>query len=106
MKVFLDDLRIAPDGWVHVYWPDEAIALLKTGDVEEISLDHDLGDDARGTGYDVIIWIEEAVALRGFQAPRIFVHSANISARKKWNKRLKKSLAYPTKGGSNERVIF
>jgi hypothetical protein len=29
--------------------------------VQELSLDHDLGDDARGTGYDVILWIEEAV---------------------------------------------
>lgn len=90
MKVFLDDLRVAPDGWVHVYWPDEAIALLETGDVEEISLDHDLGNDARGTGYDVVIWIEEAVALRGFQAPRISVHSANISARRKMEQAIEK----------------
>ena len=26
-------------------WPDEVIALLQTGEVEELSLDHDLGDD-------------------------------------------------------------
>lgn len=83
MKVYLDDERKAPDGWVRVYWPDEAIALLSSGNVTEISLDHDLGDDARGTGYDVILWIEEAVALRGFSPPRIFVHSANSSARDK-----------------------
>lgn len=50
MKVFLDDERRTPEGWVRVYWPDEAIALLQTGQVTEISLDHDLGDDARGTG--------------------------------------------------------
>lgn len=80
MKVFLDDERTAPDGWVHVYWPAEAIALLQSGKVEKLSLDHDLGDDARGTGYDVILWIEEAVALRGFVPPNILVHSANPSA--------------------------
>ena len=34
-------------------WPDEAIELLKTGKVSELSLDHDLGDDIRGTRYDV-----------------------------------------------------
>jgi len=68
---------------VRVYWPDEAIALLESGAVEELSLDHDLGDDERGTGYDVVLWIEEAVALRGFKPPRIFVHSANSSARDK-----------------------
>jgi hypothetical protein len=80
MKVFLDDERPTPDGWHRVFWPDEAIRLLQTGAVEEISLDHDLGDDTRGTGYDVILWIEEAVALRAFRPPRIIVHSANSSA--------------------------
>lgn len=83
MRVFLDDERTTPEGWVRVYWPDEAIALLESGAVEELSLDHDLGDDERGTGYDVVLWIEEAVALRGFKPPRIFVHSANSSARDK-----------------------
>ncbi|MHA7681577.1 cyclic-phosphate processing receiver domain-containing protein [Cupriavidus sp. PET2-C1] len=80
MKVFLDDERPTPDGWRRVYWPDEAVQLLESGAVEEISLDHDLGNDARGNGYDVILWIEEAVALRGFKPPRIIVHSANSSA--------------------------
>jgi len=83
MRVFLDDERSTPEGWVRVYWPDEAIALLESGAVEELSLDHDLGDDERGTGYDVVLWIEEAVALRGFKPPRISVHSANSSARDK-----------------------
>lgn len=45
------------------------------------SLDHDLGDDERGTGYDVLLWIEEAVRLRGFVPPRMQVHSANPAAR-------------------------
>ena len=81
MRVYLDDERVAPEGWVRVYWPDEAIALLETGNVAEISLDHDLGDDDRGTGYDVIAWIEEAVATRGFVPPTIRVHSANPAAR-------------------------
>lgn len=68
---------------MRVYWPDEAIELLESGAVEELSLDHDLGDDERGTGYDVVLWIEEAVALRGFKPPKIAVHSANSSARDK-----------------------
>lgn len=83
MRVFLDDERATPAGWVRVYWPAEAIALLETGNVLELSLDHDLGDDDRGTGYDVILWIEEAVSLRSFLPPQIFVHSANPSAREK-----------------------
>lgn len=83
MKVYLDDERETPDGWTPVRWPEEAIELLKSGCVTEISLDHDLGDDERGTGYDVVLWIEEAVALRGFRPPAIRVHSANSSARLK-----------------------
>lgn len=83
MKVYLDDERITPDGWVRVFWPDEAIALLKTGQVQHISLDHDLGDDQRGTGYDVVLWIEQAVATENFTPPTMAVHSANSSARLK-----------------------
>lgn len=81
MKVFLDDLRTPPQGWNLVRWPDEAIVLLQTGAVTDLSLDHDLGDDARGTGYDVLLWIEEAVALASFAPPRITIHSANPAAR-------------------------
>lgn len=77
MKIFLDDERATPDGWMRVYWPDEAIDWLKTGQVTEISLDHDLGDDERGTGYDVVLWIEEAVATQNFMPPKMMVHSAN-----------------------------
>lgn len=83
MKVYLDDERKTPEGFVRVYWPDEAIKLLETGEVELISLDHDLGDDERGTGYDVLLWIEEQVYLNGFKAPEIIVHSSNSSARRK-----------------------
>lgn len=83
MRVYLDDERTTPEGWMRVFWPEEAITLLESGSVVEISLDHDLGDDERGTGYDVVLWIEEAVALRGFKPPRISVHSANSSARDK-----------------------
>lgn len=80
MKIYLDDERQTPEGWVRTYWPSEVIALLETGQVLELSLDHDLGDDERGTGYDVVLWVEEAVALRGFTPPKMSVHSANSSA--------------------------
>jgi hypothetical protein len=83
MKVYLDDERTTPDGWVRTYWPEEAIALLKTGAVTEISLDHDLGDDAHGTGYSVLLWLEEQVAVHGMVPPIMHVHSANASARQK-----------------------
>jgi hypothetical protein len=80
--VFLDDVRPAPEGWGLARWPDEVIALLETGEVGALSLDHDLGDERR-TGYDVLVWIEEAVALRGFRPPVIKVHSANTVGRQR-----------------------
>lgn len=82
MRVWLDDERPAPEGWRATRWPDEVIALLEAGEVTEVSL-AGLGDDDRGTGYDVVLWIERAVAMRGFQPPRLAVHSANSSARQK-----------------------
>ncbi len=53
VKVYLDDCRPTPAGWVPARWPEEVIRLLEQGDVAQLSLDHDLGDDAHGTGYDV-----------------------------------------------------
>jgi hypothetical protein len=83
MKLFLDDERTAPAGWVQVRWPDEAIKLLQNGEVTHLSLEHELGDDKRGTGYDVLLWIEEA-ALSGFVPPlSMEVHSANPAGRKR-----------------------
>lgn len=81
MRIYLDDERKTPKGWVRAFWPQEVIQLLKTKNVTEISLDHDLGNDERGTGYHVILWIEEAVFNNGFIPPDIKVHSANSSAR-------------------------
>jgi len=83
MKIWLDDIRPAPTVWKHVLWPQEAIELLKDGDVTQLSLDHDLGDDVRGTGYDVLLWIEQESMLHGFNPPDIVVHSANVSAKQK-----------------------
>lgn len=92
MKVYLDDERETPEGWIRVYWPDEAIELLRSGKIAEISLDHDLGDDDRGTGYDVILWIEEQVVTSGFVPPKIHVHTANVSARQKMEQGVKSIL--------------
>lgn len=75
MQVFLDDSRQTPLGWVRVYWPYQAIELLEGGEVEVISLDYDLGDHERGTGYDVLVWMEQAVRERGFIPPEIRIHS-------------------------------
>ncbi|MFQ1868025.1 cyclic-phosphate processing receiver domain-containing protein [Aeromonas veronii] len=42
-----------------------------------------MGEDDRGTGYDVILWIENEVMTNNFILPQIHIHSANVSARRK-----------------------
>jgi len=81
LHVYLDDELPAPTGWIGVRWPEDAIRLLETGKVTHLSLEHDLGDDARGTGSTVLKWIEEAIVVRGFVPPVIALHTRNPSAR-------------------------
>ena len=78
MKIWLDDVRIMPDGFDrHVRSAAEAIGLLVRGRVTAISLDYDLGDSRYGTGYDVACWIRKA-ACEGRLAPiAISIHSAD-----------------------------
>ncbi len=83
MKIYLDDERPTLDGWQRCRRQEEVIDLLKAGGVTHLSLDHDLGDDTHGTGYDVVLWIEEQVATTDFEPTEIVVHSANVSARAK-----------------------
>ena len=79
MKVWLDDVRKAPDSWVHVKKASEAIKLLESDWdlIEEISFDHDLGNDEEGTGYKVLCHIEKVVKLQGRKPPIMHIHSAN-----------------------------
>lgn len=80
MKGFLDAEHAASDGWIRANWPNEVMNLPKTGSVEVLSLDHYLGDDERGIGYDVILWIEGKVALHRLLPPLILIHSASPPA--------------------------
>lgn len=96
-RVWLDDLRDAPRGWTRCYWPDEVIRLIEGGGVAMVSLDHDLGDDRRGTGYDVLTWMEERAATDpSFTAPLTFIHSWNSVARKRMETVLRRLGQDPT----------
>jgi hypothetical protein len=82
VKVFLADVREAPEGWVRTRTPSETIELLQTGRVQALSLDHDLGFHADGTemtGYSVLSWLEAEISHERwpFPLPQIAIHSAN-----------------------------
>ena len=81
MKIYLDDVRKEPSGWHRCYWPNQVIELLSDTEVTDISLDHDLGDDSIGTGYDVLVWIEEQVYVNNYSPPKISIHTANTAAK-------------------------
>lgn len=84
MKLWVDDIRKAPDGWIKTKSAWAAIEILSSGVVVELSLDHDLGNELEvGTGYKVLTWIEERVALEGFVPPIIKIHTSNVSAKGK-----------------------
>lgn len=102
VNLWLDDIRPAPDGWLHVRTVAEAKEVLSDPQIRVIawSLDHDLGacevclegksaeewlEAAKyqsmpncshyGTGYDLICWLEENPQYWPKKVPS--VHSAN-----------------------------
>lgn len=82
IKIFLDDVRPCPKGWILAKTAWECIDLLirHNDDTVILSLDHDLGDEENGTGYDVVKWIEEQIHSdnKSYRKPaQITVHSAN-----------------------------
>ena len=83
MKIWLDDVRPAPSGWVHIKTLDELKYLLESDmpspEIEAMSFDHDLGE-GEPTGYDIIKWLADQCVsreTRKFWPKRIYVHSAN-----------------------------
>ena len=79
MKVFLDDCRETPNGFVRTWTVEETLDLLATRQVKFISLDNDLGENFT-EGYKVLDELEEMVYNDPtFPIPEMAVHSSNAS---------------------------
>jgi len=77
MRLWLDDVRPAPRGWVWVKTVDEMVRRLRRGGVTEVSLDHDLDyTDPGRNGTEVAVWLYRA-AIEGQEIPVVHVHTAN-----------------------------
>lgn len=112
IDLWLDDVRPAPIGWVHVKTDAEARPYFERKDVRFSSLDHDLGAcpsclrgmDAEdwlsktkyqsmpncehfGTGYTFVCWLEET---GNWPEIRPEVHSANPAGRAKMMQAIKR----------------
>ncbi len=76
MKLYLDDIREAPEGYIDVQSVNQAISEIKKyGDeIELLDLDHDLGDFAKDGG-DAICLLDWCVEHQFF--PKVILHTAN-----------------------------
>ena len=77
MKLWIDDERLAPDGWIWAKTASESIVWLhRREDITHISFDHDLGE-GNGDGHGVICIVERMVADGRMKLPCMTAHSAN-----------------------------
>lgn len=75
MKIWLDDVRPAPFGWRWCLTAQEVIGWMATRRVTQLHLDYDLG--LGGCGEDVLVWVEQRVAMGVLRAPKIGLHTMN-----------------------------
>lgn len=80
MKIWLDDIRKAPEGYVWCHSVNEAKNVIETSqeEIEFIDCDHDLGDYASDGG-DGIKLLDYLVETENFIPIRL--HTANIVGR-------------------------
>lgn len=79
VKIWLDDIRPAPDNWLWAKTADECYTLLyiHMGDVEVLSLDHDLGDADVPTGYDLVKRMCQHTDYSDILPAKIYLHTSN-----------------------------
>lgn len=71
MKLFLDDIRLAPEGYTQARTYQACIELLCAHEFERVSLDYSLGE--RQTGLDVLKWMVENDRI----PPQLNIHSTH-----------------------------
>jgi hypothetical protein len=97
MKVYLDDERTAPDGWILVKKVEDVIYLYDN--ITDLSLDHDLGEGNK-TGYDFLCWLEEKLfCFPGTisKLPNITIHSQNPVGRQNMQRVLQSIIKFYNK---------
>lgn len=83
MRIWLDDIRLPPSGWVWATTENGFKSLIYPGlHIEAISFDNDLGE-GQAEGWQLAKWVFELVQDGKITAPvSMKCHSANVSARK------------------------
>ena len=78
-KLYLDDIRVPKtEGWDIVRNYDEFVFWVRLHGVpDEVSFDHDLGEDTEKTGLNVAKWLGQYCIEKNTPFPKWNVHSAN-----------------------------
>ena len=93
MKLWVDDLRPKPiDYDTTAATVDDAINILRTGEVTDISLDHDLGEG--GEAYAIARWIEQAAYNKEIPRLKWAIHTDNPVGRKNMEMALRNADKY------------
>lgn len=85
MKIFLDDVRDIPAGWTGARSVNEFRRIINEAnsrgeEIESISFDHDLGENAED-GYDAVKWLAENYPQYIVENTVIKSHSDNPAGR-------------------------
>jgi|SRR5581483_2622135 len=86
LKLFVDDLRECPRGWIPAKTITEAIRILSTVNIEEVSLDHDIGcrlvtgqEHSSNETFEPIAWFL-LMANSPIEVVKVRIHTSNVAA--------------------------
>lgn len=82
IKLWIDDVRLPPRGWVWAQSSREALEIISNPNINisQISFDHDLGES--DTVIPVCEYFEEQAYFHRMKPPKWNIHSANPVGRK------------------------
>lgn len=97
MKIYVDDIRKTPEGYIRTYSVKETIILIKTAmayddKIEEISLDFDAGEYSLYDGdyIKILEWLEELKYVEGKEPCKLFyLHTGNPVGRERMRQIIK-----------------
>lgn len=93
MRLYVDDLRKEPKGWTRAKTVTEAIRILATQEVTEVSIDHDISHRINmdsiarpfpcGETFEPVVWFLREMAHNGRKIATVTLHTANPIGAKK-----------------------
>lgn len=106
-KIWLDDNRPAPEGWLWVKTAQAAIDAIVQYKPTHISLDNDLGIiEVVGEGYHVAQFIEQGAYYKVISPMHVIVHTQNYPRGRQMVEAIRKAIEYWGNEGSVERKPY